>query len=79
LLAWLRAYGDGNLPIALYPEPDNPHDRNAVAVIAAGWTVGHLSPDYAAIWQPVVLTEHASGRVVNPHRPVHRDEPGDQP
>lgn len=64
VLTWLRGYADWDLPIALYPEPDNPHDSNAVAVIGAGWIVGHLPRDYAAVWQPVVLAEHASGRVV---------------
>jgi hypothetical protein len=53
-----------SLPIALFHDLDNPHDRHAVAVIAAGWVVGYLSRDYAAIWQSVVLTEHASGRVI---------------
>lgn len=64
VLTWLRGYADWDLPIALYPEPDNPHDSNAVAIIAAGWILGHLSRDYATLWQPVVLAEHASGRVI---------------
>jgi very-short-patch-repair endonuclease len=64
VLTWLRACADGNLPIALYPEPDNPHDPNAVAVIAAGWRAGYLSRNYAVLWQPVVLAEHAAGRAI---------------
>lgn len=36
----------------LVPEPDNPHDRNAVAVRIAGYTVGYLSADVAGVVQP---------------------------
>jgi very-short-patch-repair endonuclease len=64
VLACLRSYAPQGLTIALYPEPDNQHDRNAVAVIAAGWVIGYLSRNYAAIWQPVLLSQHASGYVV---------------
>jgi hypothetical protein len=64
VLAWLRRYTGSALPIALYPEPDNPQDHNAVALIAAGSVVGYLTRDYAASWQPVVLAEHAAGRMV---------------
>lgn len=63
VLAWLRSYAVG-LPVALYPEPDNQHDPNAVAVIAAGWRAGYLTRDYAKLWQSAVLAEHASGRAV---------------
>jgi hypothetical protein len=64
MLTWLRHYVNDNLPTAFYPEPDNPHDPNAVAVIIAGWRAGYLARDYARLWQPVILAEHASGRAV---------------
>lgn len=64
VLGRLRPYAGAGLPVALYPEPDNQHDPDAVAVIAGGWVAGYLRRDYAAIWQPVVLAEHAAGRVV---------------
>jgi very-short-patch-repair endonuclease len=54
----------GTLPIAAFPEPDNPHDANAVAVLAGGHVIGYLSSAFARLWQPVVLAEHAAGRVV---------------
>jgi very-short-patch-repair endonuclease len=64
VLTRLRTYAPMGLSVALYPEPDNPHDSDAVAVIAAGRVAGYLSRDYAALWQPVVIAEHVSGRVV---------------
>jgi very-short-patch-repair endonuclease len=64
MLTWLRHYANDNLPTAFYPEPDNPHDPNAVAVIIAGWRAGYLARDYARLWQPVILAEHAAGRAV---------------
>lgn len=48
----------------LLPEPENPYDGNAVAVVVASQVVGYLSRTYAALWQPVVLEELAVGRVV---------------
>lgn len=39
---------DKRLTATLQPEPDNPHDRKAVAVILAGRKVGHLSRSDAA-------------------------------
>jgi very-short-patch-repair endonuclease len=63
-LTWLRYYANDRLPAALYPEPDNPHDSNAVAVIIGGRRVGYLTRDYARLWQPVILAEHAAGRAV---------------
>jgi hypothetical protein len=34
----------------LVPEPDNPHDSNAVAIYVQGLKVGHLPRDMAAEW-----------------------------
>ncbi len=39
----------------LSPEPDNPHDSNAVAVKINGGQVGHLSRDNAKKWQPALI------------------------
>lgn len=38
---------------ALVPEPDNPHDPNAVAVQIEGRPVGYLERDEAVRWQPI--------------------------
>jgi hypothetical protein len=50
----------------LQPEPDNPFDRNAVAVYIDGRKVGYLSrdiaPDYAAF--TIALWERMKGRAV---------------
>jgi collagen type III alpha len=44
----------------LVPEPDNPHDANAIAVHVANRRVGYLSRDENPRWQEIVkaLTEH---------------------
>ncbi len=44
-----------NLTAALVPEPDNPHDANAVAVQLGGHTAGYLGRDDAREYQPVLL------------------------
>ena len=49
-------------PLTLRPEPDNPHDPNAVAVLlASGEPVGYVPRDVApridASWSAVVLRE----------------------
>jgi hypothetical protein len=33
----------------LVPEPDNPYDCNAIAVVISGHTVGHLSREHAEV------------------------------
>jgi hypothetical protein len=47
----------------LVPEPDNPHDPNAVAVRIDEQLVGYLARDYAKRWQPIVRTIIAQGDV----------------
>lgn len=44
----------------LVPEPDNPHDANAIAVHVANRLVGYLSRDENPRWQEVVkmLADH---------------------
>ena len=39
----------------LVPEPQNPHDRNAVAVWINGGEVGHMGRRHAEVWQPELL------------------------
>ena len=54
----------GNVPIdkaVLIPEPDNPHDRNAVRVTVSGRTVGYLSREDAGRYQPPLLDLHRAG------------------
>jgi HIRAN domain len=40
----------------LVPEPDNPHDRDAIAVHIEGRLVGYLSRDENRRWQDIVQT-----------------------
>jgi hypothetical protein len=49
--------------VELVPEPDNPHDPNAVAIKIAGEPVGYLSRDDARRWQPVLLPLAEHGHV----------------
>jgi hypothetical protein len=49
-------------PLALRPEPDNPHDEHAVAVLLAsgaplGYVPRELAPQVGAGWSAVVLRE----------------------
>ena len=45
----------------LIPEPDNPHDRNAVRVSVSGRTVGYLGREDARRYQPPLLDLHGAG------------------
>ena len=45
-----KAGVDLDVKARLVPEPDNPHDANAVAVYIQGRKVGHLPRDMAAEW-----------------------------
>lgn len=52
-------------PAALVPEPENPHDRNAVAVYISGLITGYLSREDAAQHQPRIVARQAQiGRSV---------------
>lgn len=51
------------LPALLIPEPDNPHDRNAVAVQIGGQKVGYLPRDEAAPYSRVLQQLSAQGLV----------------
>lgn len=62
-----RVFRDGGLPITakgstlddlvcvLVPEPWNPHDPNAVAVLVGGHQIGHLPADLAEDYSPPLL------------------------
>jgi collagen type III alpha len=50
-------------PALLVPEPDNPHDRNAVAVKIGGQTVGYLPREDAAEYSRVLQRLDAQGFV----------------
>lgn len=41
------------LRAVLLPDPENPHDRNAVKVLISGQQIGHLSQEDAMLYQPV--------------------------
>ncbi len=58
-----RARG-GEFEILLRPEPRNPYDRNAVAVLADGKPVGYLPRKMAVVWQPPILAANANGLAV---------------
>ena len=52
----------------LTPEPDNPHDGNAIAVSINGLKVGHLSRDDARLYLPGLLAwQQRDGRAVALH------------
>ena len=44
----------GRTPVqaVLRPEPDNPHDQNAIAVMVGRWHVGYIGREDAAILRP---------------------------
>jgi hypothetical protein len=44
-----------NEPCFLVPEPWNPHDPNAVAVMVRNYHVGHLPADLAKRYHPVLI------------------------
>lgn len=63
--AFGRLYGHHDEPlteqidVALVPEPDNPHDRNAIRVLIDGTHVGHLPREYAALWAAYLAQREA--------------------
>lgn len=50
---------------ALVPEPNNPHDRNAVAVISNGVKVGYIPRRIARTLQPVLLEPRGISWTIN--------------
>lgn len=50
----LQGRTDTLIPAWLMPDPDNPHDPNAVVVWAYGGKVGYLPRELASGWQPVI-------------------------
>ena len=51
------------LEAQLVPEPDNPHDANAVSVRVNGQVVGYLDRDAAQAYRPIIHRIAASGMV----------------
>lgn len=49
----------------LVPEPDNPYDSSAVAVVVDDELVGHLARDVARVWHPVLAELWDGGRCVS--------------
>ncbi|WP_411374428.1 HIRAN domain-containing protein [Arthrobacter sp. MPF02] len=45
----------------LVPEPDNPHDANAISVRVNGQVIGYLDRDSAAVYRPIIHRIAASG------------------
>lgn len=52
------------VPIALIPDPGNAYDRNAIRVVLAGHTVGHLSRDDAESYQKELADYGLTGQTV---------------
>ena len=50
----VREFGR-EVPAILQPEPENPYDENAVAVMVSGFLVGHLGRTDAALYQPKIV------------------------
>lgn len=46
-------FGGTMLWASVVPEPENPYDPNAVAIVINGKKVGHLSADNAIVFGPV--------------------------
>jgi hypothetical protein len=59
-----RRVRDKEFDIVLRAEPENPYDKNAVAVLVDGALVGHMSKPMAKDWQPMVLAAQAEGFAV---------------
>jgi len=55
---------DLDVKARLVPEPDNPHDANAVAVYIQGRKVGHLPRDMAAEWVAILTRRGDPQRIV---------------
>lgn len=55
---------DLSVEAVLIPEPDNPHDRNAVGVYIDGKKVGHLSKSDAAAWVTMLANHKMTGQPV---------------
>lgn len=51
------------LEALLVPEPDNPHDANAISVRVRGQVVGYLSREAATLYRPIIHRITASGLV----------------
>ena len=59
-----KAGVDLDVKARLVPEPDNPHDANAVAVYIQGRKVGHLPRDMAAEWVATLTRRGDPRRIV---------------
>jgi hypothetical protein len=60
----------------LVPEPDNPHDPNAIAVHIAKQLVGYLSRDENPRWQEVVRTLAGHGHLAAAEAMIAGRAPG---
>ena len=65
----VRLYNGGLLrpdqEVELKPEPENPHDGNAVSVRYKGEKIGHLSREMAAKYQPLIMQGSLKESVVS--------------
>lgn len=65
----VRLYKGGLLrpdqKVELKPEPENPHDRNAVSVRYQGEKIGHLTREMAAKYQPLIIQGSLNDSVIS--------------
>ena len=65
----VRLYKGGLLKsdqkVELKPEPENPHDRNAVSVRYKGEKIGHLTREMAAKYQPLIMQGSLKDSVIS--------------
>ena len=65
----VRLYKGGllrpNQKVMLKPEPENPHDRNAVSVRYNGEKIGHLTREMAAKYQPLIMQGSLTDSVIS--------------
>jgi hypothetical protein len=55
------AEGRPSFPVALIPEPNNPHDANAIAVVSAAGRVGYLPRDDAPRYRATMRALQEAG------------------
>ncbi len=72
VLGRLRVFEDREVEVEakLVPEPQNRHDRNAVAVQIDDAVVGYLSRDDALAWRPVLARLQAADAILSPRARV---------
>lgn len=58
-LRGIRDGGQAEIDVVLVPEPQNPHDSNAVAIYTRAGQIGHIPRRAAAVLQPALISAQA--------------------